>query len=411
MTETRIDAEWLRDETLQRLLAALAERGEGARVVGGAVRNTLLGLPVTDIDIATTVLPEETSRRAEAAGFKPVPTGLAHGTITVVAAGRPFEVTTLRRDVETDGRHARVAFGRDWEADATRRDFTINALYCEADGRVVDLVGGIADLETRTLRFIGDAASRIEEDYLRILRFFRFFAWYGAGRPDAEGLRACARLKSGLAQLSAERVWAELRKLLGAADPSRALLWARQAGVLSMVLPESERWGIDTIHGLVGAEQVHGWAPDALLRLEAIVPPDGERLAELARRLKLANAERDRLLAFALAAPADPSETDQSLRARLYFGDRGGIRDRLRLAIATRHGRSEAAAIGETARLNEQLRIADMFDPPAFPVSGEDLKAVGVQPGPVLGAALDRLKRLWAESGFVLSRDVLLSKL
>ena len=191
-------ADWLADKHLQRLLAALTEGGEEARIAGGAVRNTLMGQPVADIDIATTCLPSETIRRAEAEGFKAVPTGIEHGTITVVAGGKPYEITTLRADVETDGRRAKVSFGRDWKLDAERRDFTINALYAEADGTVVDLVGGIADIEARRLRFIGDAEARIREDYLRILRFFRFFAWYGEGRPDAEGLKACARLKEGL---------------------------------------------------------------------------------------------------------------------------------------------------------------------------------------------------------------------
>lgn len=254
MTTPRIEADWLNDAPLQALLQALVGEGdEEARVVGGAIRNTLLGQAVADIDIATTALPATTVERAKAAGFKTVPTGIEHGTVTVVANGRPFEVTTLRQDVETNGRHAKVKFGRDWKADAERRDFTINALYCDADGSILDLVGGIADIGSRTLRFIGDAESRIEEDFLRILRFFRFFAWYGDGRPDAAGLRAATRLKAGIEQLSAERIWAEMRKLLAAPDPSRALLWMRQTGVLSLVLPESEKWGIDAIHGLTGA--------------------------------------------------------------------------------------------------------------------------------------------------------------
>ncbi len=206
------NAPWLKDLSLQKLLAVLSSGGEGARVVGGAVRNTLLGQRVGDLDIATTCLPNETSRRAEEAGFKVVPTGIEHGTVTVIANEQPYEVTTLRADVETDGRHAEVAFGRDWRVDAERRDFTINALYVEADGTIIDLVGGLADIESRTLRFIGDPEQRIREDYLRILRFFRFFAWYGKGRPESEGLKACARLKDGLARLSAERVWSELKK-------------------------------------------------------------------------------------------------------------------------------------------------------------------------------------------------------
>ena len=224
-------AEWLEDADLQRLLSALNAGGEAARIAGGAVRNALLGEAVADVDIATTTLPEETIRRAEAVGFKAIPTGIEHGTVTVTSSGTGHEVTTLRADVETDGRRAKVIFGRDWKADAERRDFTINALYAEADGTVVDLVGGLADLESRTLRFIGDAETRIREDYLRILRFFRFFALYGSGRPDAEGLKACARLKDGLERLSAERVWAELKKLFSALDPSRALLWMRRRAV------------------------------------------------------------------------------------------------------------------------------------------------------------------------------------
>ncbi|MBE0692106.1 MAG: CCA tRNA nucleotidyltransferase, partial [Aquamicrobium sp.] len=300
-------ADWLAKDDLQRLLAALSQGGEEARLAGGAVRNALLGEAVSDIDIATTTVPEETERRAQAAGFRTVPTGKEHGTITVIAGGEAYEVTTLRADVATDGRHASVAFGKDWKADAERRDFTINALYATAAGEVIDLVGGLADLETRTLRFIGDAEARIREDYLRILRFFRFFAWYGNGRPDPEGLRACARLKDGMVRLSAERVWAELKKLLAAPDPSRALLWMRQTGVLSLVLPESEKWGIDAVHALVAAGRDLGWQPDPLLRLEAIVPADPARMAALASRLKLSKAEAARLAAWAMTGPIAPS--------------------------------------------------------------------------------------------------------
>jgi tRNA nucleotidyltransferase/poly(A) polymerase len=261
-------ADWLNVPSLQQLLAALSEDGEEARVVGGAVRNTLLSEPVGDIDIASTTLPQETKARAEKCGFKVVPTGIDHGTVTVVAHGVPYEVTTLRADVETHGRQATVVFGRDWQTDAERRDFTVNALYVRANGDVVDHVGGLADIEARVLRFIGDAETRITEDYLRILRFFRFFAWYGTGRPDAAGLKASAKLKSHLQSLSAERVWSELKKLLSAPDPSRALLWMRQSGVLSQILPESEKWGIDGIHALVRSERDLGWKPDALLRAD-----------------------------------------------------------------------------------------------------------------------------------------------
>ncbi|MER0239067.1 CCA tRNA nucleotidyltransferase [Fulvimarina sp. MAC8] len=407
MTDTRIDDDWLRDPLLQSVLAVLNEGDEEARVVGGPVRNTLLGQPVSDIDIATTCLPDETVRRVEEAGFKAVPTGIEHGTITVVAGGRPFEVTTLREDIATDGRHAEVKFGRDWEADAKRRDFTINALYAKSDGEIIDPVGGLADIDGKVLRFIGDAEDRIREDYLRILRFYRFFAWYGRGRPDAAGIRASAKLKAGLAQLSAERTWIELKKLLGAPDPGRALLWMRQAGVLTAVLPESERWGIDNIHPLIDAEQQFGWPADPLLRLLAIIPPDAAGINELAGRLRLSTKERDRLLAYANAESPRAEESDGSLRIRLYFGDATAIADRLKLALALARQKEDLEA---SSRLSSQLSIATDFAPPDFPLSGEDMIAAGYKPGPALGRAMQRLKQLWAEGGFVMGRERLLSK-
>ena len=405
-------ADWLRDKHLQRLLAVLGEGGEEARIAGGAVRNALIGQPVADIDVATTILPEETMRRAEAAGFKAVPTGFEHGTVTVVAGGRPFEVTTLRADVETDGRHARVAFGRDWHADAGRRDFTINALYATAEGEVIDLVGGVADIEARRLRFIGDAEQRIREDYLRILRFFRFFAWYGDGRPDADGLKACARLKDGLDRLSAERVWAELKKLLSAPDPARALLWMRQAGVLSRVLPESEKWGIDAIHGLVGTEADLGWPADPLLRLEAIVPPDPARMKQLSDRLKLSGAEADRLQRWALTPPLESTATEGMLGKKIYLGDRQGVVDRLRLALAAARARADddAAALSEAGNLLRLTAYALKWQKPVFPLKGGDLTAIGAAPGPKLGAVLKNLEAEWVASNFTLGRDALLER-
>ncbi len=405
-------AKWLEDRHLRHLLAVLGSDGERARIAGGAVRNALLGQEVADVDIATTTLPQETVRRAEAAGFKAVPTGIEHGTVTVVAGGRPFEVTTLRADIETDGRRAKVSFGRDWKADAERRDFTINGLYAEADGTVVDFVGGLADIEARRLRFIGDAGARIREDYLRILRFFRFFAWYGDGRPDAEGLKACARLKEGLDRLSAERVWAELKKLLAAPDPSRALLWMRQAGVLSRVLPESEKWGIDAIHALVRAEAGLGWTPDALLRLQAIVPPDAARMAALAARLKLSGAEAGRMERWALAITPDPAATEASLARALYAGDPQAVKDRLRLALAAARARAaeDDAALLEAGGLSRLLRFAEGWRRPAFPIKGADLAALGMPAGPKLGALLKKLESDWTGSGFALDRATLLER-
>jgi poly(A) polymerase len=395
-------ADWLEDADLQRLLAALNADGEEARIAGGAVRNALLGQAVADVDIATTTIPEETIRRAKAAGFKVVPTGIEHGTVTVIAAGKGHEVTTLRADVETDGRRAKVIFGRDWKADAERRDFTINALYAEPDGTVVDLVGGLADLDNRTLRFIGDAEARIREDYLRILRFFRFFAWYGSGRPDAEGLKACARLKDGIDQLSAERVRAELKKLLAAPDPSRALLWMRQAGVLTKTLPESEKWGIDAIHGLVKAERDLGWQPDPLLRLEAIVPSDAQRMQVLAERLKLSNADAERLKSWTLAPKIEPGGSESELSKKLYRSGRQPILDKLRLALASARAKGIESndALIEAGGYSRLLKFAEKWTAPKFPLKGADLQAIGVPTGPEMGKLLKRLEEEWVEADF-----------
>jgi len=405
-------AHWLADGDLQRLLAALSKGGEQARIAGGAVRDAVLGRPGADIDIATTTLPDQTIHRAEASGFRTVPTGIDHGTVTVIVGAAPIEVTTLRADIETDGRHARVVFGRDWKADAERRDFTVNALYAEADGTVIDLVGGLADLESRTLRFIGDPEKRIREDYLRILRFFRFFAWYGAGRPDAEGLKACARLKDGLDRLSAERVWAELKKLLAAPDPSRALLWMRQSGVLTKVLPESEKWGIDAIHALVKAETDLQWPPDPLLRIAAIVPPDAERMAVLSTRLKLSNAEAERLHLWANAGGVQPGTSELALAKLLYRVGIPGVIDRLRLAIAAARVKAveQDEALVEAGGYARQLRFAESWKKPEFPLRGADLAGLGIHPGPDMGKLLKLLEEEWLGSGFTLDRDSLLAR-
>ncbi|MCO5074003.1 MAG: CCA tRNA nucleotidyltransferase [Rhizobiaceae bacterium] len=407
-----ISPEWLADEALQKLLAVLSSNGEEARIAGGAVRNALLGQPVADIDIATTTTPDETIRRASEAGFRTVPTGAEHGTITVIAQGRAFEVTTLRADVETDGRHAKVVFGRDWRRDAERRDFTINALYMRADGTVVDLVGGRADIEARIVRFIGDADARIREDYLRILRFFRFFAFYGKGRPDADGLRACARHKSGLSHLSAERVWSEFRRLLGASDPSRTLLWMRQAGVLSAILPESEKWGIDSIHALTRAEADLGWPADPLMRLQAMVPPDAERMEALAERLRMSNDEAARMVNWAQTPPMRPDMSERAFRQVLYVEDRQGVTDRLHLALSGARARAveDDKALVEAGGYARLLKIAKTWERPIFPVKGGDLVAVGWQKGPNLGATLRSLEEEWVSSDFTLQRGALLER-
>ncbi len=400
------EAAWLKDKDLQTVLGALMA-GEGAtRIVGGAVRNALFGEPVGDIDLATVLVPDEVVARAEAAGLKTAPTGIEHGTVTVISNGVPFEVTTLRADVETDGRRAVVAFTEDWLEDARRRDFTINALYCDGDGTIFDPLGGLPDVKARRVRFIGNADERILEDYLRILRFFRFYAWYGHGRPDPSGLKAVTRLRDGLVDLSAERVWAELKRLLAAPDPARALLWMRTTEVFQRVLPES--WGIDAIHRLIAAEQADGWPADPLLRLEAMLPPDAGKIKALAERLKLSKAEAKRLKAWVKAPDADAALAETALAARLYRHGVAAVRDRLVHAFARE---AEAGKRPEAAALRKQIAFADGWEKPVFPLKGKDLLAAGMKAGPAVGKRLKALEQAWVDDGFAGDRETLLAQL
>src|SRR5256885_5073379 len=291
MSEARVlsDAPWLRSGPAARALALLNGDGEEARVVGGAVRNALLNTPLGDIDIATTALPDEVVRRAKAAGIKCVPTGIDHGTVTLVVESQPFEVTTLREDTETFGRKAKVAFGRDWVRDAERRDFTINGLSVDADGIVHDHVGGLADIEARRVRFIGDAGERIAEDYLRILRFFRFHAAYGAGEPDRAGYLACIAGRSGLAALSAERVRMEMLKLMVAEGAATAVIAMVDGGLLPTIFGGVAYTG--PFAAMVALERRLGFAPDPIRRLGALGVAVTEDAKRIAQRLRLTNAE------------------------------------------------------------------------------------------------------------------------
>lgn len=404
---------WFADPALRSVLALLnSDCGEG-RVAGGAVRNSLMGLPVADVDIATTLRPDVVVERAKAAGIKAVPTGIDHGTVTLVIDGKPFEVTTLRRDVSTDGRHADVAFGTDWQTDAERRDLTINALYATADGAVIDLVNGLPDIESRTVRFIGDAATRIAEDHLRILRFFRFFALYGSGRPDADGLRACARAKGSLGKLSAERVWSETKKLLAAPDPGRSLLWMRQAGVLTEILPETERWGIDAIPGLIEAEKAFGWTPDALLRLAAMVPADRERLKAMAERLRLSKAEAATLDYWASAPEIAQKLAETAFDRLLYRHGQQGLTMRVKLALASARARGlgDPEALAFAGLCQRLLARAQKWQKPSFPLNGADVLATGVPAGPKVGSLLGAIEDEWVAGNFHDGRAKLLARL
>lgn len=396
----KITAAWLKEKALVQLFDALEKDGGEPRVVGGAVRNALMGYGDSDIDIATTTQPEETLALLEAADIKAIPTGIEHGTVTAVIDGKAYEITSLRKDVKTDGRHAVVAFGTSFEDDARRRDFTINAIYADRNGHIYDYVGGLADIETETLQFIGDASTRIEEDYLRILRFFRFFAYYGKNRPDAQGLKACARLKDGLDGLSAERIWSEMRKLFAAPDPSRALLWMRQVGVLTKLLPESEKWGIDAIPPLMEAERKHEIAPDAMVRLMSVIPPRVDTVNDIASRWKLSNAERDRLRIWA-SLPQQLPKDDRSLRGLAYRHSKAAVLDALHVQTGLRRDDELANAAKTLAA----------WDVPELPVKGTDLLERGFEKGPLLGAKLKELENEWIESDFNLKRDDLLAKI
>lgn len=392
-TDRKLDAAWLREGPLPRLLAVLDRDGEEARIIGGAVRNALIGEPVHEYDVATTAVPDEVVRRVTAAGFKAVPTGIAHGTVTVVIDRHPFEVTTLRLDVETYGRHAKVAFGRDWAGDAHRRDFTINALSVAADGSIHDYTHGLADLEARRVRFIGEAKTRIAEDYLRILRFFRFHAAYGHGDPDRDGLAACVEGRAGLDQLSRERVRMEMMKLLLAARATPTLAVMSEVGLLLRVLGGVPY--LATFEMMSKVEAAAGIAPDAARRLGAlgaVTPEDAERLWQ---RLRLTNAEHARLAAMgAHWRSLSPEHGEQAARAALYRLKPEHYVDCALLAWARSQTSAHDAAWRALATLPQH------WTAPVFPLKAADFMARGVEKGPALGAAVRAAEADWIKRAF-----------
>ena len=394
------NAAWLTSGPLPRLLAVLDSDGEEARAVGGAVRNALLGAPVLEVDVATTAVPDEVVNRVTAAGFKVVPTGIDHGTLTVVINKHPFEVTTLRKDVETYGRHAKVEFGRDWKADAERRDFTINALSVTRDGTVYDYAGGLDDLAHRRVRFIGDPAKRIQEDYLRILRFFRFHAAYGAGHPDPAGLSACIAARKGLEQLSRERVRMELLKLLVAPHATATLAVMSHAGLLLLVLGGVPY--LADFENVAKVEAVTGAAPDALRRLGAlgvVIVEDAERLWQ---KLRLTNNEHERLVSMAEGwRRISPAFGENALKALLYRLNPQHYTDHALLGWA----RSEATA--HDARWQELATLPQRWIAPEFPLKAADFMKRGLAQGPSLGAALACAERAWIAAGFPQERRAL----
>lgn len=390
-------ADWLHAPDLRKVMGALGQNH--CRVVGGAVRDSILGRDVKDIDIATDHKPEESSRRLKSAGIKVVPTGIAHGTITAVIDGRPFEVTTLRHDVESFGRHARVAFHSDWEADAARRDFTINALYVDGEGKLYDYFAGQEDIAEGRVRFIGRPAERIEEDSLRILRFFRFHACYGKGSPDPGGLKACEENAEKIDILSVERIRDELLKLLAAPDPAPVLAGMRKAGILEYVLPGAvEEGALDRLVPLEDAiNEVSG-----LRRLAALLGRDAMALKRAGPEMKFSNANSRRLAAMASGdKPVDAGLEAKALRAMVYRIGAETFADR---AILDNTPEDAAVVLG-------LIEAAQAFTPPSFPVTGHDLEAAGIAPGPAMGDALRSLEGAWIASDFSLSKKELLKNI
>lgn len=375
-----LDQDWLKTAATRRLCDALTVEGAQLFFVGGCVRNALMGEVVTDLDLCTDARPEDTMARAKAAGLKAIPTGIDHGTITVVVDGTPFEITTFRKDVETDGRRAVVAFSKDIREDAQRRDFTMNALYARPNGEVVDPLGGLDDLRARHVRFIGKAQDRICEDYLRTLRYFRFHAWYGAPGEgfDPEALSAIADTLEGLENLSRERVGSELLKLLAAPDPAPAIATMRQIGVLAQILPGAEDRAL--------APLVHlSQSRDSLLRLAALGG------ADLQNRLRLSNAQAVRVARLRELATGTMGAAEIAWRESAEFA---------RDAMALRAALLEQPPAPETEADIAKGAAA------AFPVTARDL--IADYQGAALGARLKTLQQVWIDSGFTLDHTALL---
>jgi len=396
------DAAWLTAPATQAVFAALNKEGAETRIVGGAVRNGLMGLPVAEVDFATTAEPEQVTALAKAAGLKAVPTGVEHGTVTVVADGAGHEVTTLREDVETDGRHATVRFTTDWAADASRRDFTMNALYADAAGDVHDPLGGYADLEAGRVRFIGDAEARIREDYLRILRFFRFFAIYGRGPIDEEGLSACVRLHDGLTGLSAERIWAELKRLLVAPRATETVGILYEYGLLPQILGSAPR--LMSFERLAAIEEAAGAVPEAALRLAALAVYVEEDVGRLTDRFRLSNAESAVLDEVVDVLQIDKAPDEATAKHLIYRIGPESFRRRLLMAWV-----DQRAAPDDTA-WRSAYRLPEDWQAPAFPLTGEDVMALGVPRGPEVGRILRVVERTWIEAGFEGEREVLLKQ-
>ena len=399
----------MREVGVRAIFSALPEGS--VRFVGGCVRNALMGRQVSDIDLATQLAPNDVIKALDSAKIRYVPTGIDHGTVTAVIDGKPYEITSLRKDVETDGRRAVVSFTQDWAEDAQRRDLTFNALYADYDGQIFDPAGqGLEDLDARRFRFVGDADTRVKEDYLRILRFFRFLAWYGRGvegqisKPDAASLKACRENAGGLKKLSAERIWTEVKKLLLAPDPARVLRIMLTNDILETLLPEASN--VEGLECLIALERREAIKPDPLLRLMALSTREPLPMALLTKRLKMSKAEKTRLISWATDATAlDPNADDRAKRIAIYKAGKQVIMDRAHLRAA---GAEDPIT---SSRWMSLVDLAMGWTPPKFPLTGKDLIKAGEPPGEAMGKKLEALKALWVRSGFTVEKDKLLMAL
>ena len=385
-------------------MRALTRDGGAARFVGGSVGNALLGEPVVDIDIATPIQPAEVIGRLKQSGLSAVPTGIDHGTVTAISSGKPFEVTTLRRDVSTDGRRATVAFTTEWSEDAARRDFTINALYASEDGEIFDYFGGLDDLKARRVRFVGDARTRIREDYLRILRLFRFHAWYGKGELDTDAYDAATTERAGLKLLSGERVQKELLRLLEAKAPILSLQAMQRASILAEILPAELQ--LERVAHLVNIEAANRRGPDKLLRLAALLPDDTKVARKLSQSLKLSNADKDRLIeALDVDERISTSLSPRETRQLLYRLGKRCFMDQALLRW------SDRKRDGKDAAWRKLLKLAESWEKPELPIDGRDVMAKGIDEGPKIGTTLRALEEEWIEADFELDRRALLKRL
>jgi poly(A) polymerase len=409
MAMDRLDPQpWMTAPETQALVAALGRDGGQVRFVGGCVRDAIAGRPVKDIDLATPDRPETVLQRLKAHAIRAIPTGIEHGTVTAVIGTRHFEITTLRHDVETFGRHARVAFTDDWVADAARRDFTINAMSAEPDGTLHDPFGGRADLAAGRVRFVGEPETRIREDVLRLLRFFRFYAYFGRGQPDAASLAACRALAHLLPGLSGERVAAETLRLMLAPDPAAVVALMASETILAHILPELTN--IMRLRTLVFIEAAFGPA-DAIRRLAALLPRDAAQAQALSQRLRVSNDERDRLTDLAAPSLAVHPGLDAPTRRRaLYRLGAACFRDLALLAWAGREAGGDLSP-SDAGAWRALVQEADAWTPIALPVRGADVLALGVKAGPRVGALMKTIEQWWEEGDFRADRAACLKKL